>query len=69
MNPAQLKFQDDGITFVAVAITITPHGNTHSGIVYRENNLLHILNLAWHCTLQNDPFQPPYAYGAGLFLP
>ena len=46
---------------IGVAITITKGGNTHAGIVYRdEKDKPRLLHLEFHKSLKNDPIGPDY---------
>ena len=48
-----------------IAIRITPHGNTHIGVAYKDDDNrdnFSIMHLAFHCDLQSDPLSKEYLY-------
>jgi hypothetical protein len=46
---------------VGVAVTVTNERNTHTGILYRdENDRVWLLHLRFHCSLENRDFDPSY---------
>jgi hypothetical protein len=54
---------------VGVAIKSFSPRQKHVGLIYRVDNDLNLLHLAWHIDLRNEPVKPGYFWGVcGLFV-